>query len=84
MSRAVGETITVLIAAGQEPKLTLNPLEAISTMTAYMAQISGGDSPRGSVNFKTLYAVGSVLFLITLVLNVVSYWITNRFKEKYD
>lgn len=84
ISRAVGETMTVLIAAGQEPKLTLNPLEAISTMTAYMAQISGGDSPRGSVNFKTLYAVGAVLFLITLVLNIVSYWITNRFKEKYD
>lgn len=84
ISRAVGETMTVLIAAGQEPKLTLNPLEAISTMTAYMAQISGGDSPRGSVSFRTLYAVGAVLFVITLVLNIVSYWITNRFKEKYD
>ncbi|MBD1848029.1 phosphate ABC transporter permease subunit PstC [Cyanobacteria bacterium FACHB-63] len=84
ISRAVGETMTVLIAAGQEPKMTLNPLEAISTMTAYMAQISGGDSPRGSVNFKTLYAVGAVLFLITLALNIVSYWVTNRFKEKYD
>ncbi|MHC5729544.1 MAG: phosphate ABC transporter permease subunit PstC, partial [Nostoc sp.] len=54
------------------------------TMTAYMAQISGGDSPRGSLNFKTLYAVGAVLFLLTLALNIVSYWIANRFKEKYD
>lgn len=84
ISRAVGETMTVLIAAGQEPRLTLNPLEAVSTMTAYMAQISGGDSPRGSVNYKTLYAVGAVLFLMTLTLNLVSNWISNRYKEKYD
>ncbi|MFB2892617.1 phosphate ABC transporter permease subunit PstC [Aerosakkonemataceae cyanobacterium BLCC-F50] len=84
ISRAVGETMTVLIAAGQEPRLTLNPLEAVSTMTAYMAQISGGDSPRGSVNYKTLYAVGAVLFLITLTLNLISHWISNRYKEKYD
>lgn len=84
ISRAVGETMTVLIAAGQQPKLTLNPIESIETMTAYMAQISGGDSPRGSLNFKTLYAVGAVLFLLTLALNIGSYWISNRFKEKYD
>jgi phosphate transport system permease protein len=84
ISRAVGETMTVVIAAGQQPKLTLNFLESIETMTAYMAQISGGDSPRGSLNFKTLYAVGAVLFLLTLALNIASYWISNRFKEKYD
>lgn len=84
ISRAVGETMTVVIAAGLQPRLTLNPFEAIATMTAYMAQISGGDSPRGSLNFKTLYAVGAVLFLLTLILNLVSYWIARRFKEKYD
>jgi phosphate transport system permease protein len=84
ISRAVGETMTVLIAAGQEPKLTLNPLTSVETMTAYMAQISGGDSPRGSLNYKTLYAVGAVLFLITLALNIISNWIANRFKEKYE
>jgi phosphate transport system permease protein len=84
ISRAVGETMTVVIAAGQQPKLTINLLESVETMTAYMAQISGGDSPRGSVNFKTLYAVGAVLFVLTLSLNIVSYWISNRFKEKYD
>lgn len=84
ISRAVGETMTVLIAAGQEPKLTVNALESVSTMTAYMAEIAGGDSPRGSVNFKTLYAVGAVLFLMTLALNVISYWIANRYKEKYE
>ncbi len=84
ISRAVGETMTVLIAAGQEPKLTLNPLTSVETMTAYMAQISGGDSPRGSLNYKTLYAVGAVLFLITLALNIISNWIANRFKENYE
>ncbi|MBD0386582.1 MAG: phosphate ABC transporter permease subunit PstC [Nostoc sp. C3-bin3] len=82
ISRAVGETMTVLIAAGLQPKLTLNFAESIATMTTYMAQISGGDSPRGSLNFRTLYAVGAVLFVITLSLNIVSYWIANRFKEK--
>ncbi|MEH2056403.1 MAG: phosphate ABC transporter permease subunit PstC [Nostoc sp.] len=84
ISRAVGETMTVLIAAGLQPKVTINIAESIETMTAYMAQISGGDSPRGSLNFKTLYAVGAVLFVITLILNIVSYWIANRFKEKYE
>ena len=53
-------------------------------MTAYMAQISGGDSPRGSVNYNTLYAVGAVLFLMTLALNIISHWISSHFKEKYD
>jgi phosphate transport system permease protein len=84
ISRAVGETMTVLIAAGQQPKLSLNPFTSVETMTAYMAQISGGDSPRGSLNYKTLYAVGAVLFLITLALNIISNWIASRFKEKYD
>ncbi|BBD58321.1 phosphate ABC transporter, inner membrane subunit PstC [Nostoc sp. HK-01] len=84
ISRAVGETMTVVIAAGQQPKLTVNLMESVETMTAYMAQISGGDSPRGSLNFKTLYAVGAVLFLLTLALNIVSYWVSHRFKEKYD
>ncbi|MBD1921200.1 phosphate ABC transporter permease subunit PstC [Microcoleus sp. FACHB-831] len=84
ISRAVGETMTVLIAAGQEPRISLNPFQSVETMTAYMAQISGGDSPRGSVNYNTLYAVGAVLFLITLGLNIVSHWISNRYKEKYD
>jgi len=84
VSRAVGETMTVLIAAGQQPKLTLNPMESIETMTAYMAQISGGDSPRNSINYDTLYAVGAVLFVITLALNIFSHWFSNRFKEKYE
>ncbi|MBW4593327.1 MAG: phosphate ABC transporter permease subunit PstC [Brasilonema angustatum HA4187-MV1] len=84
ISRAVGETMTVLIAAGQQPRLTVNIMQSVETMTAYMAQISGGDSPRGSLNYKTLYAVGAVLFLITLALNIFSNWIAKRFKEKYE
>lgn len=84
VSRAASETMTVVIAAGQQPKITVNLAESIETMTAYMAQISGGDSPRGSVNFKTLYAVGAVLFLSTLLLNILSQWISRRFKQKYD
>lgn len=83
VSRAVGETMIVVIAAGQQPRLSVNPFQTVETMTAYMAQISGGDSPRGSLNYKTLYVVGAVLFLITLTLNVVSHWIANRYKEKY-
>lgn len=83
ISRAVGETMIVVIAAGQQPRLSLNPFQTVGTMTAYMAQISGGDSARGSLNYKTLYVVGAVLFLITLALNIVSHWIANRYKEKY-
>ena len=83
ISRAVGETMIVVIAAGQQPRLSVNPFQTVETMTAYMAQISGGDSARGSLNYKTLYVVGAVLFLITLALNVVSHWIANRYKEKY-
>lgn len=83
VSRAVGETMIVVIAAGQQPRLSVNPFQTVETMTAYMAQISGGDSARGSLNYKTLYVVGAVLFLITLTLNVVSHWIANRYKEKY-
>lgn len=84
VSRAVGETMIVVIAAGQQPRLTLNPFDSIATMTAFMAQVAGGDSPQGSTGYKTLYAVGMVLFLMTLVLNIFSYWIANRFKEKYE
>lgn len=84
ISRAVGETMTVLIAAGQQPKFSLNPFASVETMTAYMAQISGGDSPRGSLNYQTLYAVGAVLFLLTLALNIISNLISSRFKEKYE
>jgi phosphate transport system permease protein len=79
MSRAIGETMLVAIAAGQMPNLTLDPTQAIATMTAYIVQVSLGDTPHGTIEYKTIFAVGTVLFLITLVLNTISYKIRERF-----
>jgi phosphate transport system permease protein len=79
MSRAIGETMLVAIAAGQMPNLTLNPMEAVETMTAYIVQISLGDTPTGTIEYRTIFAVGSVLFLMTLVLNTISYKIQKQF-----
>jgi len=84
ISRAVGETMIVVIAAGQQPRLTLNPTEQVAAMTAYIAQVAAGDTPRGTISYKTLFAVGSTLFLITLLLNIISYLIAQRFREVYD
>ncbi|MBD2101284.1 phosphate ABC transporter permease subunit PstC [Leptolyngbya sp. FACHB-261] len=84
VSRAVGETMIVVIAAGQQPRLTLNPLESVAAMTAYIAQVAAGDTPRGTTAYKTLFAVGAVLFLMTLALNIISYWIARRYREVYD
>lgn len=84
VSRAVGETMIVTVAAGQSPNLTLNPLVPVATMTAYIVQVSLGDAPAGSLAFKTIYAVGLTLFLITLVLNVFSFWFVRRFQQKYE
>ena len=79
MSRAIGETMLVTIAAGQMPNLTLNPMEAVQTMTAFIVQISLGDTPTGTLEYKTIFAVGSVLFLMTLILNTISYKIQKQF-----
>jgi phosphate transport system permease protein len=84
ISRAIGETMIVAIAAGQSPTLTLNPLVPIETMTAYIVQVSLGDTPFGSLEYKTIFAVGMTLFLLTLGLNVVSQWVLARFREEYD
>lgn len=84
VSRAIGETMIVAIAAGQQPKLTLNPLESIETMTAYIVQVSLGDTPHQSIAYKTIFAVGMLLFLMTLLMNIISYFITKRFREKYE
>jgi len=84
VSRAIGETMVVAIAAGQSPRLTLNPLVPIETMTAYIVQVSLGDTPAGSLEFKTIFAVGMMLFLMTLVLNVASHRIVRRFRERYE
>lgn len=84
ISRAVGETMIVTIAAGQNPRLGLNPLVPVQTMTAYIVQTSKGDIPTGSLEYLTLYAVGMTLFLITLVLNIFTFWFVRRFQEKYE
>jgi len=82
-SRAVGETMIVAIAAGQRPTLTLDPRRAIETMTAYIVQVSLGDTPHGTLEFRTIFAVGLVLFLITLVLNLIALRIIERYREVY-
>ncbi|HUU87146.1 MAG TPA: phosphate ABC transporter permease subunit PstC [Candidatus Glassbacteria bacterium] len=83
ISRAVGETMIVSIAAGSTPKLTLNPLESIQTMTAYISQISLGEAPFGSLEYKTIFSVGLTLFLMTLVINLIGQWIAKRYWRRY-
>jgi phosphate transport system permease protein len=84
VSRAIGETMVVAIAAGQSPRLTLNPLVPVETMTAYIVQVSLGDTPTGTLEFKTIFAVGMTLFAMTLGLNTLSHRLVVRFREKYD
>ncbi|HXF71771.1 MAG TPA: phosphate ABC transporter permease subunit PstC [Actinomycetota bacterium] len=84
LSRAIGETMIVAIAAGQMPNLSLDPREAMQTMTAYIVQISQGDTPYGSVEYRTIFAVGATLFLLTLGLNAASLRLVRRFRERYE
>ncbi len=83
-SRAIGETMIVAIAAGQQPRLTANPFVPIETMTAYIVQVSLGDTPQGTLEYRTIFAVGMLLFLMTLVLNLVSGWLRAKFREEYS
>ncbi|CAN5782590.1 phosphate ABC transporter permease subunit PstC [soil metagenome] len=84
MSRAVGETMIVSIAAGNSPELVFSPLKGMQTMTAYIVQVSLGDTPRGTIEYYTIFAVGATLFGITLGLNVLSRIFVRRFREVYD
>lgn len=84
IARAVGETMIVTIAAGLNPTLTLNPLVSVETMTAFIVQVSLGDAPTTSLAYKTLFAVGMTLFVITLTLNIFSFWFVRRFQQKYE
>jgi phosphate transport system permease protein len=84
ISRAIGETMAVTIAAGMTPRLTLNPGESIQTMTAYIVQVSLGETPFGTIEYRTIFAVGLVLFLITLTMNILSFFILRRFREVYE
>ncbi|MXX70177.1 MAG: phosphate ABC transporter permease subunit PstC [Gemmatimonadales bacterium] len=83
ISRAIAETIVVTLAAGATPGMTLDLLQSVQTMTAYIVQVSLGDAPSGSIEYRTLFAVGLLLFLITLGLNLLSQRMTTRFRESF-
>jgi phosphate transport system permease protein len=83
ISRAVGETMVVAIAAGQQPNLTFNPTEPAATITAYIVQVALGDLPHGSIGYQTIFAAGLTLLLITLAFNVFAFWLRAKFREAY-
>ena len=83
MSRAIGETMIVVLAAGTKPQLSFDPLESVQTMTAFIVQISLGDTPQGSVQFLSLFAVAMVLFVMTFALNLLSAWVVRRYRTVY-
>lgn len=83
ISRAVGETMIVTLAAGMTPNLTFNPVESIQAMTGYIVSIALGEAPHGSVEYQTLFAVGLLLFIITLMMNLIGRWVINRYRQEY-
>jgi phosphate transport system permease protein len=84
ISRAVGETMVVALAAGAGPNFTFNPFEAAETMTGHIARISGGDLSYDSVDYNSIFAIGLMLFLITLILNIISGYLVAYFREEYE
>lgn len=83
ISRAVGETMILAVAAGMQPNLTANPLEPAATITAFIVQVALGDLPHGSLGYQTIFAAGLMLFLITLLFNMIGYFLRKRFREAY-
>ncbi|MFN8153711.1 MAG: phosphate ABC transporter permease subunit PstC [Bacteroidia bacterium] len=84
VSRAIGETMIVAIAAGMQPNLTLNPTVPIQTITTYIVQISMGDVPHGSLEYRTIFAAGISLFILTFLLNNLSFWFKKKYQQKYE
>jgi len=84
IARAVGETMAVTIAAGQKPSMTMNPFHSIETMTAYIVNVSKGDTPAYSIEYKSLYAVALTLFVITLAMNIISLRVLRKYREVYE
>jgi len=84
ISRAVGETMIVAVAAGAGPNFSFNPLDAAETMTGHIARISGGDLSYNTIDYTSLFAIALMLFLVTLVLNLISQYVVNRFRERYE
>jgi phosphate transport system permease protein len=83
MSRAVGETMVVAIAGGQQPNLTFNPTEPAATITAFIAQVAKGDLPHKSLEYFSIYAAGLALLVITLVFNLIAFWLQRTLREEY-
>jgi phosphate transport system permease protein len=83
ISRAVGETMILAVAAGMQPNLTLNPLEPAATITAYIVQVALGDLPHGSIGYQTIFAAGLTLMLLTLFFNLIGFWMRRRYREAY-
>jgi phosphate transport system permease protein len=84
ISRAIGETMIVAIAAGQQPRFTANPFVPVETLTAYIVQVSLGDVPHNSLEYRTIFAAGITLFFFTFILNTISHWMKNKFREQYE
>ncbi len=83
ISRAVGETMILAVAAGMQPNLTLNPMESAATITSFIVQVALGDLPHGSVGYQTIFAAGLTLMLLTLSFNLLGYWLRRKFREAY-
>jgi phosphate transport system permease protein len=83
ISRAVGETMVVAVAAGQQPTLTFNPMDGAATITAYIVQVAMGDLPHGSIGYQSIFAAGLVLFALTLGFNVIGHIVRKKFREQY-
>jgi phosphate transport system permease protein len=83
ISRAVGETMVVAIAAGQQPNLTFNPLDSAATITAYIVQVAMGDLPHGSIGYQSIFAAGLVLMAMTLSFNIIGHWVRKKYRESY-
>lgn len=83
ISRAVGETMVVAIAAGQQPHITLDPREPAATITAFIAQVALGDLPHGSIGYQSIFAAGLALLVITLMFNLLAFWMQRRYREAY-
>ena len=83
LARAAGETMIVAIAAGATPNIEASPLDSIQTMTGYIVQVSLGDTPHGTIEYKTIFVVGLMLFLMTLLMNLAGHWVVKRFRERY-
>lgn len=83
ISRAIGETMVVAIAAGMMPNFTANPFEPVQTLTSYIVQVSLGDVPYGTLEYKTIFVAGITLFIMTLILNIIGFWLKKRIREAY-